>query len=410
MTAYLRFLLIFTISSSLSCSSGVGVESPSRPIEEPQEEEICLKDEAELQHLRTALDRQQLSPLAPLVKEVLFTQGAFKTISKLMLTMARQVEPKILHQVLTDYELGFGLARLSATATAVLSYADADRAQTPADDYLFFDVLSSYMRSCSAHDTVALFRTALVIDYEDENGETINWLDKFLDQLANVMTDPGLSTLLDRIELQDDSQSSVSSEDDTAEILLGRDAFVLLMDLILGNLASPDIDISYFRETMEELLYPQIGDEGTLKANITELLDITFYALESDPFLLPYLQSSTHCLQETDTEKTLGHFIYDLLTLGVLDVEETVDQIRLLKDDAAGTALFEIIQKILDILYIDEGLARDVFQSTAGALAKESSKTIFPQLVILQGSGVIADLSTLLSFLFEQCFSPESNE
>ena len=58
--------------------------------------------------------------------------------------------------------------------------------------------------------------------------------------------------------------------------------------------------------------FPQISD-GTLKANITELLDITFYALDADPFLLPYLQSNTQCLQTTDTNKTLGHFVYDYL-------------------------------------------------------------------------------------------------
>ena len=315
--------------------------------------------------MRQALDQQKLRAFGPVLEQTLFEQGALKTISRLMLAMVRRVDTETLTQTLMNYESGEGLARLSPAAIAVLTYAQADRSQTTADNYAFFNTLGQFMERCSAHDAVTLFRTALAVTYENENGEKQNWLDVFLDKLAQIMTDPGLPALLDRIEFQENTEaaSETGTPNDNAEISLGRDAFVLLTDLILGNLASPDIDVDYFRTTMEELLFPQISDEGTLKSNIIELLDVTFYALNADPFLLPYLQSNTQCLQTTDTNKTLGHFAYDLLTLGVVNVEETVNHVRALQEDPSGEALLEVVTIILEILYLDQGpKPRSVFE------------------------------------------------
>ena len=392
-----------------ACGSGVGIESPTRPIENSAQASTCLKREATLVHLRQALDQQKLRAFGPVLEQTLFEQGALKTISRLMLAMVRRVDTETLTQTLVNYESGEGLARLSPAAIAVLTYAQADRSQTTADNYAFFNTLGQFMERCSAHDAVTLFRTALAVTYENENGEKQNWLDVFLDKLAQVMTDPGLPALLDRIEFQENTEaaSETGTPNDNAEISLGRDAFVLLTDLILGNLASPDIDVDYFRTTMEELLFPQISDEGTLKSNIIELLDVTFYALNADPFLLPYLQSNTQCLQTTDTNKTLGHFAYDLLTLGVVNVEETVNHVRALQEDPSGEALLEVVTIILEILYLDQGLSRDLFLSTSAFLAQENLQAMVPQIIGLQGSGLIADLSGLLQFFFESCQSVE---
>ena len=413
MRLFFAAFLILILFLGLSCNSGIGTESPSRPIENSAQDPSCNK-EISLKHLRSTLDQKKLTVIGPLLEDILFAQGAFKTVSRLMLSMVRQVETETLNQTLANYENGAGLARLSLTAVSVLNYSDGDRSQTPADNYRFFHTFSQFMSDCSAHDAVALLRTALAIEYVTNDGQTQSWLDVFLDQLANVMTDPGLPSLLDRIQLQDDSETTTQADltdeaDDNADILLGRDAFILLIDLVLGNLSSPDVDIDYFRTTMEELLLPQISDEGTLKNNIVELLDITFFALNSDPFLMPYLQSSTQCLQQTDPEKTLGHFIYDLLTLGFINIEDTVEQIRLLKEDQAGEALLEVIITTLDILYLDQGLARDVFQSTSSILKQENLEILAPQLVALQGSGLIADISGVLHFFFETCTTTESD-
>ena len=51
-------------------------------------------------------------------------------------------------------------------------------------------------------------------------------------------------------QIQDDTDAASESIHQTImQKSAGRDAFVLLIDLILGNLASPDIDVDYFRTT-----------------------------------------------------------------------------------------------------------------------------------------------------------------
>ena len=397
-------MLMACMSSSLSCDSGVGVEAPDRTL---SEDNLCEKEQPQLDYVNAVLKTKTLASLAPMVEKVLFDQGAFRPIGELFVALARQIDVNHLPKLVEKYDQGEGLARLSGPGFALLQYSDADNQQTPADNHGLWHFAGTLIQTCSAHDMIGMARSGLQLPYDNNGTTETKWFEVLLEKLGILLSDPELSTLLARFELDESTlETEAPSETSDGQILLGREAFVVLLNLIAGNLTSPDLDIDYFRTTIDDLLLPQLEETPDLRNKISDLIDVGFYGLESDETFLSYLQSTVTCLLEQDTQNIFAHFVYDLITFSFVDFEETVDSVDTINDDAAGPALFGTVETLLDILFVDDYLARDLLVSASGFLSPAHTSLWVPTLIQLQGKGMMADLSSVVSFFFTSCPPP----
>ena len=385
----------------LSCDSGVGVDAPNRI---PTAATDCTTEQPQLNYINAVLETKTLNPLAPMVDAVLFDGGAFRPIGQLLIALARQVDPNNLPMLVKNYEQGEGLARLSEPGFALLQYSDADNQQTPADNHGLWHFAGTLIQTCPAHDMIGMARSALQLPYEAEGTTETKWFEVLLDKLGVLLSDPELSALLARFELDENTLDTESTtETEEGQILLGRDAFVVLLNLIAGNLTSPDLDTAYFRTTIDELLLPQLEDTPDLRDKIADLMDVGFYGLESDDAFLSYLQSTVTCLLNEDNNNIFAHFVYDLITFSFIDFGETVDSADTITEDLAGPALLDTLEVTLDILFADDYLARDLLASVSGFLSPTHTPLWVPTLIQLQGDGIMADFSGIVAFFFNSC-------
>ena len=406
MTKPSPLLYLFLIAPLVSCDSGVGVQAPQRRDPTAQN---CDEKKPQLAQIRTVLDSGMLAPLGPMIDEVLFEQGAFRPAGELALTLARQLDPNTFPLLLQNYNAGEGLARLSPTVFQLLQYTDADNLQTPADNHGLWAFGGRVLQTCPAHDMLGAVRAALSLNYVTDEGTQTPWLQVLLDKAGVLLADPSLPELLARFELEGDFVGDAGpAAEGEGQLLLGRDAFRVIMTLIAGNLTSPDLDTVSFRSTVDDLVLPQLAETPALQAQVTELMDLAFYALDSDPAFLGYLQTTVACLVTQDPDSIFAHFVYDALTFSFIEFDETVAAANAIDEDPAGEALFSSFEILLDVLFANDYLARDLFRSVSGFLTVEHASVWAPTLLQLQGKGVVSDLTDVVSFFFGTCTSSGS--
>src|SRR5690606_16629369 len=111
---------------------------------------------------------------------------------------------------------------------------------------------------CDPTETLGALRRLLDLEVTLPDGTTTAWIHVMFDALVAVAEEPEFLTLLERIEFREGGTAGGGGGD----IALGRDAFVLVTRLIIGNVASPDFDLAYVRGLLDDLLVTQLEVNG----------------------------------------------------------------------------------------------------------------------------------------------------
>ena len=131
------------------------------------------------------------------------------------------------------------------------------------------------LQTCPAHDMLGAVRAALSLNYvTDEELKPLGFRSCSTKQVFCWRTRVCPNG---PFELEGDFVGDAGpAAEGEGQLLLGRDAFRVIMTLIAGNLTSPDLDTVSFRTTVDDLVLPQLAETPALQAQVAELMDLAF--------------------------------------------------------------------------------------------------------------------------------------
>lgn len=389
-------LSLLPLLALVSCG-GVGVEAPYviAPDEDPSGH--CPSTEDALADTRAALDEGRLATLTPLVREILFDDGGLRVALPVLRKTSERLPPGDVLAVADGYASGEGLARLVPHLVQVLTYMDGTSPYVPGEHYEPLLAIHRVLTRCDPTETLGALRRLLDLEVTLPDGTTTAWIHVMFDALVAVAEEPEFLTLLERIEFREGGTAGGGGGD----IALGRDAFVLVTRLIIGNVASPDFDLAYVRGLLDDLLVTQLEVNGDARAKLTALLDLLDLVLDPAADIFGQVQVLMQCANRHDQGGAVPAMLFDYLSIEELDFVDFLEDLDGLGSDPAGEALRLMLIELSAVLEDEPTLTRDLTAVLARFIAPETARVTVPAILGLRGSGVLTELLAFVSDLLD---------
>lgn len=381
-------LLFFLV---LASCGGVGVEAPYVIAPDEDASGRCPSTTEALSRTRAALDAGKLLALAPLVREILVDDGGLRVALPVLRKTAERLPPGDVLAITEGYSHGEGLARLVPHLVQVLIYMEGTSPYVPGEHYEPLFATHRILTRCDPTETLGALQRVLDLEVELPDGNTNAWVHVMFDALVAVAEEPEFLALLERIELEDGG----SGQGD--RIAVGRDAFVLVTRLIVGNVASPDFDLAYVRGLLDDVLVTQLEVNGEAREKLTALLDLLELILDPAADIFEHVQVLMQCSNRQDQEGALPAMIFDYLSIEELDLVDFLEALDGLGSDPAGEALRLALIELSAVLEEEPQLTRDLTGVLARFIAPENARITVPTLLGLRGAGVLTELLAFVS-------------
>lgn len=383
--------LVLGLCLELASCSGEGVEAPYviAPDEDPSGR--CLSMEDALSRTRAALDAGRLASLAPLVRQVLIDDGGLRVALPVMRKTAERLPPGDVLAVAEGYAQGEGLARLVPHLVQVLIYIEGTSPYLEGEHYDPLLAFHRILTRCDPTETLGALRRLLDLEVELSDGSTNAWIHVMFDALVAVVEEPEFRALLESI------QFDARGENQGNGVAVGRDAFVLVTRLIIGNVASPDFDLAYVRGLLDDLLVTQLAVNGEARAKLTAFLDLLDVILDPAADIFEHVQLLMQCSNRQDARGAVPGMLFDYLSIEELDFVDFLEDIDGLGSDPAGEALRLMLIELSAVLEQEPQLTRDLTAVMTRFISEENARVTVPALLGLRGAGVLTELLAFLS-------------
>lgn len=382
--------LLLPLLALASCG-GVGIEAPYviAPDEDPSGH--CPSTEDALADTRAALSDGKLADLAPLVREILVEDGGLRVALPVLHATSERLPPGDVLAVAEGYASGEGLARLVPHLVQVLSYMDGTSPYVPGEHYEPLLAIHRILTRCDPTETLGALRRLLDLQLTLPDGTTSAWVHVMFDALVAVAEEPEFIALLERVEFAEGSAGQ------GGEIALGRDAFILVMRLIIGNAASPDFDLGYVRGLVDDMLVTQLDVNGEARGKLTALLDLLELVLDPAADIFEHVQVLMQCANRHDGDGAVPGMLFDYLSIEELDFVDFLEDLDGLGSDRAGEALRVMLIELSAVLEEAPQLTRDLTAVLARFIAPETVRITVPAILGLRGTGVLTELLAFVS-------------
>lgn len=414
-----RFALVVVSSLLLAAfanhgCSAEGVDAPQTLGAYTTRPQDCPTAETLTADFHAARDAGQFDALAPLMERFLFDDGGIRVLTRLLMSVLRELGGKEVLRVFTGVEEGQGLARMEKHTKNVLDYVTGRGPLTAPDQHPLLvgphygpiTATHRVLTRCDLNATLAVTRRILELEVEvvDEDGQvrTVPYIEPAFDALLAVAADPAFVALIEQLELED--------EDEGGGIRVGRDAFILLVRLAVGNIAADNFDLAYLRGLIDDLLVSQLPEEQGARARLNHLLDVLEIVVNPESEIFPFVQAFMRCVSAQDEEGAVPGMLYDYLTVDTLDYTEFLADIDRLGDDPAGVPFREVSIAALATLEQSPALTRDGLQIAARFIAADVAEQTLPAAYDLVGTGVLTSgIDLLRAFAFDCRLSGEAD-
>lgn len=376
----------------LGCG-GVGVTAP-HVMDPGEEREGCPGAGDLLAHSRQALDDGRLDELRPVLRRVLFDDGGMRVALPVLRKTARRLPPGDALAIADGYAEGHGLARLMPHLVEVLTYVTGTSAYVEGEHYDSLDALGRILARCDTAETLPALRRVLSLEVADGEGQSAVWLEEAFDALIAVVNDPVFVALLEDIRFDD-------AEGEGGSTAVGRDAFVLVVQLVSQNVASPDFDAAFVRGLLEDLLIQQLPDEAEARDKVRAFLDLLDIVLDPETGVFDDVQTLLHCSNRQDRDGHIPGLLFDYLSIEELSLPGFLADLDAMGKDPAGQALRLALIEAADVLEEEPRLTRDFTLVLARFLEPDTSRAVVPAVLGLRGSGVLTEALAFLGALLD---------
>lgn len=387
-------LFLLPVTLAAACG-GVGVEAPYvlGPDEAPTG--TCSTTEEATAMTRRALEDGRLEELGGLLRGVLFDEGGFRVVLPVVRETAARLPPGEFLRLADGYVEGEGLARLTPRLVEVLQYVAGMHPAIPGEHYGVVGAAQRILTRCDAARTLVALQRLLELEVVLADGTERVWIDVAYDAFVDVAEEPAFRAFLRRIEFAGEG------EEPTSDGAVGREAFVLLAQLVVGNIAAPGFDLDYLRNVIDDVLIRQLADEGAARAKVTTLIDLIELVLQPEAQIFPDVQALMECADRQDSEGELAGTLHDFLSTEALDFSALLADLDAFGGDPAGDALRISLAAFGHVLGDEPALTRDLAAVLGELLTTDAAPIAVNGALELRGRGVFTELVGLFHRLLD---------
>jgi hypothetical protein len=394
-------VLIAAVIAVVSCG-GEGVPAPESP--GPNDEHACPAADDVLVSAEAQLDAGTFDPLRPHIETILVEGEGLRTILNLTSLVLPGLDPGVATTLLdaaSDPEADETLALLKPHLIRVLEYLHGSSAELPGPHPEPLAAAHAVVVNCDPVDNVRLVRELLAVEVRrGAPGSGVTWelappgegevsfLGALVDAVDRAQQVPAFSSLLERIAIERDGDAP--GED--GDIVVGREAFIVLAKLFAANAAAPDFELQPLRELLEQVFVPLLDGDADAEAILDELLDLLAVIVDERAETFAAIQTFTGCVDRHDSEAAIPAMLYDYLSVDAFSVEGLLtDLAGAIRKEQAGEFRLAAVTA-LDALLAHPAALDDATVVVGAFMADDVVPTVLDVLLALRGTGLLTDL------------------
>lgn len=341
---------------------------------------------------RQALDGGLLDPIGRQLKRVLVDSGQYRALTAVLISLIRQAPPHDLFEALRAMAEADTLGTLTPLYFELVDYITGHSAVGVGEHYQLPRLEQAVLTYCSLPAWLATLRR--LVEFQalcaDCPGGVEPFVPALLRAISELVDDPVYRAQLESMQIQQDGQLAV-----------GRDAFVLLIGVVVDDVAAPTFDWSYVRSQLDDALGRRLT--GTTRERFDALVDLIGSALDPAAGLLPDLQVALGCLNRNDQEHAIAGMIYDFAVSEQYRVATTLGAAADAYDQPGGQQLLGYVARVFGLLEREPRLASDLATAVAPLFGEQASREVLPALSELRGQGVAHELLGNLGRFLTEC-------
>ena len=401
LSTFSAFVGAVAVSAVVACGSGEGVEAP-RTIA-PDEEGVCPAADDLLVNARAQLAAGAFDPLRPAIERILVDEGGLSTGLSMMSTMLPEIEPATMQTLmgaLTADETGTTLATVLPHLENIIDYLQGSSPFVPGPHLAPMTAAHKIVVNCRTVDNVGVIRDLLALEVVRApnlpEGWTIaapgqgeqSWLGAFVHALDEANRIPKLQTLLDKIKVSEDGEAG--GDDD---IVVGRDAFIVLSRLLAANISAPDFQLAPVRKLLDDVLVPVLEGDAEANAALDALLDLLGLLVTQQSSTFESTQAFMGCVDRHDSDAAIPGMLFDYLTIDELSAKDLLSDLAgTIDSENTGTLRLALVS-VLDVALNHSAQLSDNARVLGEFLDPAVMPTVLDVIVSLQGTGFTDDLA-----------------
>lgn len=382
------------LSLSLAGCGGVGEPAPYVPAAHGEVDGVCPTAEEGLKSTRTALKTGRYKALAPVIRDVVIEGGGLRVLFPVLRHILADVPAADLLAIADGYPEGRGLGRVAPHVFEMMRYFNGTSPHIEGEHMEPVYAAHRILTRCEPGDTLGAARRLLSLEVTLDDGTEGVWIELTYDAVVRLTDDAVFLDLLDQLEF------SETGDDGQERIAVGREAFRLLFNLIVGNVASPNFDLEYVAGVLDDFLIEQLPEASSTREDLAYLVDLLLIVLDEDADIFPHAQALLSCADRNDPEGQFAGMLYDYLSIDTLDFLDLVDDVDEAAEDPAATALRLALVNGTENLEREPVLQRDAVAVLSRFLSPENAEGTVGGLISLRGAGVVTEWLHLLHRVF----------
>ncbi len=328
--------MVFLCASAWSVVQAASCGGEGRPapytISPDDETSPCPSADALLPRLRAWLRDDSVAAVRPHIERVMVEERGLATILRLVAAALPDLPDDVASTLFRSLWSADGKSVVDVVTpnlVAGLAYLDGSNPDLPGSHEPAVEAMHSLLAFCDVPTAVVTARDWFALEVRageagsarwvraepsvpsdaQGRGLTMSWWSALLQALDRAAVQPTLSGFLERIEVTDDDVAQP-----TGTVRVGRDAFLVLAQLIAENVAAPDFDVHQTRTVVQDILFPQLSDDAEAAALVDEILDLAVIVVAPESAELAGVQESMRCALRHDPEAALPAMVFDFLT------------------------------------------------------------------------------------------------
>jgi hypothetical protein len=395
------WLMTAVLTALISCG-GEGIPAPASP--GPTDDHACPAADDVLNSAEAQLDAGTFDPLRPHIEQILVDGEGLRTVLNLTSLVLPGIEPDVATTLLgaaSDPEADETLTLLKPHLIRVLQYVDGSSAELPGPHPEPLAAAHAVVVNCDPVDNVRLVRELLAVEVRrGAPGSGVTWqlasagegeqslLGALIEAVDRAQKVPAFSSLLERIAIERDGDAPGEGGD----IVVGREAFIVLAQLFAANAAAPDFELQPLRELLEQVFIPLLDGDVAAEAILDELLDLLAVIVDERAETFAAIQTFTGCVNRHDREAAIPAMLYDYLSVDAFSVEGLLTDLAGAVDgEQAGDYRLAAVA-VLDALLAHPEALDDATTVVGAFMAADVVPTVLDVVLSLRGTGVLTDL------------------
>lgn len=373
-----------------SACGAEGMEGPA--VDPPGRPGKCGTLASLISTTRAVVAEGLFDAVGPHIERVLVETNQHRELARVALEVWRRTSPGDLLTGLNRMSDAGDLGSMTPAVGDILEYITGSGERFAQPHYELIAVGERVWRYCDPRADFATLRRLLELEVPCASCPegSLPYVTVVGGATAELLADPAFSEAVKIMEVDDNGQAAV-----------GRDAYHLLLDLVIENLASSSFDWAYVRGLIMDALGRTLT--GETRQRFDAVMELIEQLLADEGEILPDLQAFLGCLYDRDPGHGLADLLYDF---GIQEPEMSSDLLRrasIAYSGEGGRQVLAYLASVFGLFERDGNTARRFLGATLPLLGEAVSRDLFPALAALRGRGVSSELLATLGKLAEGC-------